>query len=143
MEIMNNRFKGIGVALVTPFDEKEDIDFDALGALVDNAIEGGVDYLVTLGTTAETPTLSHSERAAVASFVRERNARRAGLILGMGGNDTAKLCEQLREFDTTGFDAVLSVVPYYNKPSQEGLFRHYKTFASSSPLLIYYNQFFP
>lgn len=136
---MDNRFKGVGVALVTPFDENGNIDFDALGRLVDNVIEGGVDYLVTLGTTAETPTLSHAERAAVAKFVRERNAGRAGQILGMGGNDTVTLCEQLREFDTDGFDAILSVVPYYNKPSQEGLFRHYKALAgaSSLPVILY------
>jgi 4-hydroxy-tetrahydrodipicolinate synthase len=137
---MNSKFKGVGVALITPFDENGGVDFDALGRVVDSVIEGGVDYLVVLGTTAETPTLSHDERAAVTAFIREKNAGRVPLVLGKGGNDTAKLCEELRAMDTTGFDAVLSVTPYYNKPSQEGLFRHYKTVADASPLpVILYN----
>ena len=137
---MNSKFKGVGVALVTPFDSRGGIDFEALGALVDSVIEGGVDYLVVLGTTAETPTLSHAERAEVAAFVRERNAGRVPLVLGKGGNDTTKLCDELRTMDPAGFDAVLSVTPYYNKPSQEGLYRHYKAVAEASPLpVILYN----
>ena len=137
---MNSKFKGVGVALVTPFDEKGSVDFDALGRLVDSVIDGGVDYLVVLGTTAETPTLSHDERVAVAAFIRERNAGRVPLVLGKGGNDTAKLCAELRAMDAAGFDAVLSVTPYYNKPSQEGLYRHYKAVAEASPLpVILYN----
>ncbi len=137
---MKSNFTGLGVALITPFDQAGEVDYDALGRLVDNVIEGGVDYLVTLGTTAETPTLTHQERAAVARFVRERNADRVPLVIGMGGNDTAKLCEQLRKFDPEGFDAVLSVTPYYNRPSQEGLFRHFKAVAEASPLpVILYN----
>lgn len=125
---------------MTPFDEKGAVDFDALGRLVDSVIEGGVDYMVTLGTTAETPTLTHPERADVATFVRERNAGRVPLVIGMGGNNTARLCEELREFDPDGFDAVLSVTPYYNRPSQEGLFLHFKAVAEASPLpVILYN----
>jgi 4-hydroxy-tetrahydrodipicolinate synthase len=137
---MGHNFKGLGVALVTPFDENGKIDFDALARLVDSVIEGGVDYLVTLGTTAETPTLDHAERVAVAAFVRQRNAGRVRLIIGMGSNDTAKLCAELRTFDLVGFDAVLTVAPYYNKPSQEGLYRHYRAVAEASPLpVIMYN----
>ncbi len=137
---MESKFKGVGVALVTPFDGAGQIDFEALGRLVDSVIEGGVDYLVVLGTTAETPTLSQGERQAIAAFVRERNAGRVPLVIGKGGNDTAKLCEELRSFDPAGFDAVLSVTPYYNKPSQEGLYRHYRAVAEASPLpVILYN----
>ncbi len=137
---MENNFKGVGVALVTPFDTEGQVDFEALGRLVDSVVEGGVDYLVALGTTAETPTLTHAERTAVAAFIRERNAGRVPLVIGMGGNDTAKLCEELRGFDPAGFAAVLSVTPYYNKPSQEGLYRHYRAVAEASPLpVILYN----
>jgi 4-hydroxy-tetrahydrodipicolinate synthase len=137
---MEAKFKGLGVALVTPFDERGRIDFEALGRLMESVIEGGVDYIVVLGTTAETPTLSHAERAEVAAFIRDRNAGRVPLVIGAGGNDTAKLCEQLHSLDPTGFDAVLSVTPYYNKPSQEGLYRHYRAVAEASPLpVILYN----
>ncbi len=137
---MESKFKGVGVALVTPFDGAGRVDYQALGRLVDSLTEGGVDYLVALGTTAETPTLSHDERARVAEFIRERNAGRLPLVIGVGGNDTAKICDELRERDLTGFDAVLSVTPYYNKPSQEGLYRHYRAVAEASPLpVILYN----
>ncbi len=137
---MERKFKGVGVALVTPFDERGAIDFEALGRLVDSIVEGGIDYLVALGTTAETPTLTHPERAGVAAYIRERNAGRVPLVIGKGGNDTARLCAELREMDPAGFDAVLSVTPYYNKPSQEGLFRHYRAVAEASPLpVILYN----
>ncbi|MDR2890836.1 MAG: 4-hydroxy-tetrahydrodipicolinate synthase [Alistipes sp.] len=136
----NSKFKGIGVALATPFDSKGEVDFDALGRIVDHVIEGGVDFLVALGTTAETPTLSRAERAAVAKYIGERNAGRKPLVLGMGGNDTAGLCADIKAFDTAGFDAILSVAPYYNKPTQEGLFRHYRAVAEASPLpVILYN----
>jgi 4-hydroxy-tetrahydrodipicolinate synthase len=137
---MESKFTGVGVALVTPFDEAGAVDFAALDRLVDHVVEGGVDYIVALGTTAETPTLSHGERAAVAAAIRSRTAGRVPLVLGKGGNDTAKLCEELREIDPTGFDAILSVTPYYNKPSQEGLYRHYRAVAQASPLpVILYN----
>jgi 4-hydroxy-tetrahydrodipicolinate synthase len=137
---MTHKFTGLGVALVTPFDERGNIDFEALDRLVDSVVEGGVDYIVVLGTTAETHTLSQAERDAVARAIKERTAGRIPLVIGMGGNDTAKLCEQLRAFDPAGFDAVLSVTPYYNKPTQEGLFRHFKAVAEASPLpVILYN----
>ncbi len=138
---MESRFKGVGVALVTPFDGDGRVDFEALGRLVESVTAGGVDYLVVLGTTAETPTLSQDERVRVAAFIKEKNAGRLPLVIGKGGNDTAKLCEELRDpASTAGFDAVLSVTPYYNKPSQEGLFRHYRAVAEASPLpVILYN----
>ncbi|MDR2894486.1 MAG: 4-hydroxy-tetrahydrodipicolinate synthase [Alistipes sp.] len=137
---MNSKFKGAGVAMVTPFDGRGGVDFDALDTLVDSVIDGGIDYIVVLGTTAETPTLSRAERSAVADAIRRRTAGRVPLVMGMGGNDTAGLCDELRAFDPTGFDAVLSVTPYYNKPSQEGLFRHYRAVAEASPLpVILYN----
>lgn len=137
---MECNFKGVGVALVTPFAECLSIDFEALGRVVENVIGGGTDYLIVLGTTAETPTLSHPERELVAKFIVERNAGRLPLVLGMGGNDTARLCERLREFDPAGFSAVLSVTPYYNRPTQEGLFRHFEAVAAASPLpVILYN----
>lgn len=137
---MGCSFKGVGVALVTPFAEDGSVDYAALGRIVESVIDGGVDYLVALGTTAETPTLDCSEQQAVASFIVERNAGRLPVVIGIGGNDTAKLCEKLRAFDPTGFDAVLSVTPYYNKPNQEGLYRHYRAVAEASPLpVILYN----
>ena len=138
---METIFKGVGVALVTPFDGEGRIDFDGLGRVVEGVIAGGVDYLVALGTTAETPTLSQNERTQVATFIKEKNAGRLPLVIGKGGNDTAKLCEELRDpAVTAGFDAVLSVTPYYNKPSQEGLFRHFRAVAEASPLpVILYN----
>jgi 4-hydroxy-tetrahydrodipicolinate synthase len=133
-------FKGLGVALITPFDERGNVDFEALDRIVDSVIDGGVDYMVALGTTAETPTLSAGERDAVARAIRQRTAGRVPLVIGMGGNDTAKLTAELREMDPTGFDAILSATPYYNKPSQEGLFRHYRAVAEASPLpVILYN----
>lgn len=137
---MEHNFKGVGVALVTPFAEDGNVDFDALGRLVDGVVEGGVDYIVALGTTAETPTLSCGEQDEIAKYILRCNAGRVPVVIGMGGNNTAKLCEQLHEFDPTGFSAVLSVTPYYNKPTQEGLFRHYRAIAGASPLpVILYN----
>jgi 4-hydroxy-tetrahydrodipicolinate synthase len=137
---MGTNIKGVGVALATPFTEGGEVDFAALGELVDSVVEGGVDFLVALGTTAETPTLTLDERRAVARFIVERNRGRVPVVIGMGGNDTAALCEQLREFDPTGFSAILSVTPYYNKPSQEGMYRHFKAVAEASPLpVILYN----
>lgn len=133
--------------MVTPFGADGKVDFGALGTIVDRVVEGGVDYVVVLGTTGETPTLDHAERAMVRGFVRDRvletgckAGRRVGVVLGMGGNDTAKLCGELRELDPEGFDAVLTVAPYYNKPSQEGLFQHYRAVGEASPLpVILYN----
>ena len=133
-------FHGLGVALITPFTEKGAIDFSAVARIVDNLIEGGVDYILVLGTTGETPTLSTDERKALIRFVRDRVAGRVELMVGIGGNCTHDVVTTLREWDLEGYQAVLSVNPYYNKPNQEGLYRHFKAVAEASPLpVVLYN----
>lgn len=129
-------FKGVGVALVTPFTENGAIDFAAVAKIVDNLVEGGVDYILVLGTTGETPTLTSDERKALIRFVRERVAGRTHLMVGVGGNCTRDVVATLRSWDLSGYDAVLSVNPYYNKPNQEGLYQHFKAIAEASPLPI-------
>lgn len=137
---MNNAFKGTGVALITPFTRSAKIDYDSLGHIIDHIIEGGVDYIVALGTTSEAPTMDEKEKRQVAAFILEYTAGRVPLVLGMGGNNTKKLCDELKEMDCTGYDAILSVCPYYNKPSQEGLFQHFSMVAKASKLpIILYN----
>jgi len=132
--------KGMGVAMVTPFKDDKTIDYDSLERLIDHLVSGGADYLVVLGTTAETPALSPSEKESIKNFIREKNAGRISLILGCGGNNTEALCRELREDNFEGYDAILSVVPYYNKPSQEGIYRHYEAVAKASPLpVVLYN----
>lgn len=132
--------KGMGVALVTPFKEDKTIDFDALDRLLDSLVEAKVDYIVVLGTTGETPALFADERQQIKDRVRQRVAGRIPLVLGVGGNNTMALVEELRNGDFQGFKAVLSVVPFYNKPSQEGIYQHYKAIAQASPLpVILYN----
>jgi len=138
--MIQDKFKGTGAAMITPFDEKGDIDYDALGRTIDYVIEGGIDYIVALGTTAETPTLYIPERVAIADYVKRRIAGRVPLVIGAGGNSTSEVLDQLHEIDFEGADAILSVTPYYNKPSQEGLYRHFKCVAEASPLpVILYN----
>ena len=132
--------KGMGVALITPFKQDKSIDYDALARLLEYQIKSGVDYLVVLCTTAETATLTPAERQAVKEFVVERVAQRVPLVIGIGGNNTMALVEELKTTDLSPFSAVLSVVPYYNKPSQEGIYQHYKAIAEASPLpVILYN----
>ena len=132
--------KGVGVALVTPFTENGAVDYSALTHLVEHVIAGGVDYLVVLGTTAETPTLSLEERKAVIRCVKEVNGGRLPIVLGAGGNCTADVVSYLRTGDFDGIDAVLSVTPYYNKPSQEGIYQHYKDIAEAAPCsVVLYN----
>lgn len=132
--------KGVGVALVTPFTENGAVDYSALTHLVEHVIAGGVDYLVVLGTTAETPTLSLEERKAVIRCVKEVNGGRLPIVLGAGGNCTADVVSYLRTDDFDGIDAVLSVTPYYNKPSQEGIYQHYKAIAEAAPCsVVLYN----
>lgn len=132
--------KGMGVALATPFTPDYSIDFNALEALVERQIAGGAAYLAVLATTSEAATLTASERARVARFVAERVAGRVPLILGMSNNCTAQLVAHLAEVDLTGYSGVLSVVPFYNKPSQEGIYRHFKALAEASPLpVVLYN----
>jgi len=131
---------GAGVALVTPFYSNGTIDFEGLEKLIDHQINGGMDYLVSLGTTGEVATLSEIERKAVWAFTAEKVAGQVPLVAGIGGNNTTEVVHQLRSFDTSGYSAVLSVSPYYNKPTQEGIFQHYKAVAAASPLpVIVYN----
>lgn len=135
-----NIFKGVGVALVTPFLENGDIDFEALRSLVDSVIAGGVDFLCVLGTTAETPCLSAAERLLVMETVAETAAARVPLLLGCGGNNTREVVNFLQTADLSSYQGVLIVTPYYNRPSQEGLFCHFESIASVSPLpVVLYN----
>ena len=137
--MMQNKIKGVGVALITPFKNYA-VDYDALARMVDYVIEGGVDYIVALGSTAETATLSLKERQEVLDFIVERTAERVPVVVGMGSNNTAELVEQLRTFDLSQCVAILCVTPYYNKPSQEGIYRHFMAVAEASPIpVIVYN----
>lgn len=131
-----DRFKGLGVALITPFMENGAVDFAAVARIVDNLVAGGVDYILVLGTTGETPTLTTDERKALIRFVKERVAGRLPLMVGVGGNCTHDVIKTLRSWDLSGYEAILSVNPYYNKPSQEGLYQHFKAIAEASPLPI-------
>lgn len=132
--------RGMGVALITPFKKDKSIDYDALAKLLDYQIKSGADYLVVLGTTAETPALSAREKADLKRFIADRVAGRVPLVIGCGGNNTAAVVEEVKTLDTNDFGAVLSVVPYYNKPSQEGIYQHYSAIAKASPLpIILYN----
>ena len=136
----SEKFKGVGAAMVTPFTADGRVDYEALARMIDYVIEGGVDYIVALGTTAETPTLYIQERAVIAMFIANHIAKRVPLVMGVGGNSTSEVLDQLREFDLRGADAILSVTPYYNKPSQEGLYQHFKVVSEHSPLpIILYN----
>lgn len=138
--MLKEKLSGVGVAMVTPFTESGQVDYKALGDMVDYVIEGGVDYIVALGTTAETPMLYNPERAVIAMYTAHKINGRVPLVMGCGGNSTSEVLDQLREFDLRGADAILSVTPYYNKPSQEGLYQHFKTVAEHSPLpVILYN----
>ncbi len=131
---------GTGVALITPFKEDLSVDVVALQHIVEHAVNGGVDYLVVLGTTAETATLKDSEKEVVIKTVVETNAGRLPLVLGLGGNNTALVVEELRTRDLSDFVAILSVSPYYNRPTQEGIYQHFKAISSVSPVpIILYN----
>lgn len=133
-------FSGVGVAIVTPFDKNEAVDFAALARIVERIIAGGADYIVALGTTSESPTLTADERRAVAKFIKERTAGRVPLMIGIGGNCTREVVATLKSGIADGYDAVLSVCPYYNKPNQEGLYCHFKALAEVSPLpIVLYN----
>lgn len=130
---------GMGVALITPFRHDKTIDFDALARLLDYQIESGVDYLVVLGTTSEAPTLEQDERTRIKQFVASHTAGRVPLVLGCGGNCTAAVIRELQSTDLAPFSAILSVVPYYNKPSQQGIYCHYAEIAKASllPVILY------
>lgn len=133
-------FIGTGVALVTPFKKDFSVDVDALTKIVNHVVDGGVEYLVVLGTTAETATLSNEEKELVIATIVNANAERLPLVLGVGGNNTLKVVEELKTRDFSNFSAILSVSPYYNKPTQEGIYQHFKAVAEASPIpVIVYN----
>jgi 4-hydroxy-tetrahydrodipicolinate synthase len=133
-------FAGTGIALITPFKEDRSVDFQALEKLVNYAIEGGVEYLVCLGTTAETPTLTKEEKSEIVSTIKSANAGRLPMVLGIGGNNTAELMKEFQSTDLSDFAAVLSASPAYNKPSQEGIYQHYKSLAENTDAnIILYN----
>jgi len=134
------KFIGTGVALVTPFKNDFSVDVEALTRIVNYVIDGGVEYLVVLGTTAESATLSTEEKELVIATIVKANAGRLPLVLGVGGNNTAKVIEELKIRNFSNFDAILSVSPYYNKPTQEGIYQHFKAVAEASPIpVILYN----
>ena len=131
---------GTGVALVTPFNNEHQIDFDGLKKLINHVIDGGVEYLVLMGTTAESATLTKEEKEKVVNFIIEENNGRVPLVLGIGGNNTRAVVERIKSTDLSKFEAILSVSPYYNKPSQEGIYQHFAAIADVCPVdIIMYN----
>lgn len=135
-----NKFQGTGVALVTPFNTDGSVDYNGLKNLINHLVEGGIDYLVSLGTTGETATMTKEEKKKVWAYTAEVNDNRLPLVAGIGGNNTLAVAEEMKSFDTNGYSAILSVSPYYNKPTQEGIYQHYKYLAEISPLdLMLYN----
>ncbi|HVW15443.1 MAG TPA: 4-hydroxy-tetrahydrodipicolinate synthase [Mucilaginibacter sp.] len=135
-----NRFYGTGVAMVTPFLSDGQVDYPGLSSLINYLTEGGVEYLVSLGTTGESATLNKDEKKKVFAHTAEVNNGRLPLVAGIAGNNTAEVVENIKHFDTTGYSAILSASPYYNKPTQEGIYQHYKAIAEASPLpVILYN----
>jgi 4-hydroxy-tetrahydrodipicolinate synthase len=136
---LRDRLRGTGVALVTPFRKNQEIDYDALGRVIDFVIKDGVEYVVTLGTTGETPTLRKEEKIDLINYTCEKVNSRVPVVVGIGGNNTKEVADDLQKFPLGKAVAVLSASPYYNKPSQEGLFQHYKVMAaaSSKPIILY------
>ncbi|GAB3936026.1 4-hydroxy-tetrahydrodipicolinate synthase [Mucilaginibacter myungsuensis] len=135
-----NRFYGTGVAMVTPFLADGQVDYPGLKNLIDHLIDGGVEYLISLGTTGESATLSKEEKHKVLEFTAKTVNKRVALVAGIAGNNTMEVVEQFRTFDVEGYDAILSASPHYNKPTQEGIYQHYKALAEVSPLpIILYN----
>jgi 4-hydroxy-tetrahydrodipicolinate synthase len=136
----NKKFLGTGVAIVTPFRNDGSVDFKSLGKLLEHIIKGGVNYVVALGTTGESVTLSKDEKKAVVNFVVDTVSGRIPVVVGMGSNNTQEILDIINHNDFTGIDAILSVAPYYNKPSQQGFYLHFKSIASVSPVpIILYN----
>ena len=135
-----SKFKGTGVAVITPFHSDLSVDFESLTRIINHLIQNGIEYLVALGSTAEAATLTDAEKTQIAAHFVSVNNGRVPLVIGIGGNHTQALIEELQSRDLTGFDAVLSVSPAYNKPSQEGLYQHFKALAAASPIpIILYN----
>lgn len=131
--------KGTGVALITPFNKDYSIDFESLANVIEHCISGGLEYLVALGTTGESPTLTKDEKKQVYKFISEQTRGRVPLVAGIGGNDTREVCDAITGFDFKGYDAILSVSPFYNKPNQEGIYLHYMELAkvAPKPIIIY------
>lgn len=135
-----NKFHGTGVAMVTPFNTDGSVDYEGLKKLINFQIDGGVEYLVSLGTTGESSTLSKDEKKSVWKFTKDTVGGRIPLVAGIGGNCTTDVIDSIKDFDHSGYDAILSVSPYYNRPTQEGIYQHYKAIAEASPLpIILYN----
>ena len=136
----HNIFKGLGIALITPFTSDGSVDYDALKRIIDNQLDNGADFLCILATTGETPCLTKDEKSAIKTLVVNRVKGRVPILMGCGGNNTRAVVEEIRETDWLGVSGILSVCPYYNKPSQEGLYRHFKAIAEASPLpVVLYN----
>jgi 4-hydroxy-tetrahydrodipicolinate synthase len=137
--MIQSKLRGMGVAFITPFKEDESVDYEAIIRLVDYQLQNGTDFLVILATTAETPTLSSEEKIKIQKLIIERINGQIPIVLGVGGNNTRAVVETLKNEDFTGIDAILSVVPYYNKPSQEGIYQHFKAIsnATSLPVILY------
>ncbi|TLV01237.1 4-hydroxy-tetrahydrodipicolinate synthase [Dyadobacter luticola] len=134
------RFKGVGAALITPFDEQNEIDYPGLKRLIDLVTEGGSDYLVVQGTTGESPTVTSQEKLDILAFTIKNNSKSLPIVYGIGGNDTRAVLDCIKKTDLTGVDAILSVCPYYNKPTQEGIFAHFTAIADASPIpVLLYN----
>ena len=136
---MNNKFKGLGIALVTPFDKNGEVDYVALRRLLDYQLSNGVDFLCILATTAETPCLTKDEKQKIKDIIVEKVNGSIPVLMGCGGNNTAAVVEEINTADFTGIDGILSVCPYYNKPSQEGIYQHFKAIAQSTsmPVVLY------
>ncbi len=134
-----NQFRGTGVALVTPFNNDGSVDYPALERLVDHVIDNGVNYLVALGTTSEAPTMNAAEKKQVLATIVAKCNKRVPVVCGIGGNNTAEVVAQLSEYDLSNVDGILTVVPYYNKPTQEGLYQHFKAIANATtkPIILY------
>ena len=138
--MMHNIFKGLGIALITPFNEDGSVDYASLRNLLDYQLKNGADFLCILATTGETPTLTADEKLEIKNLVVDKVAGRIPILMGCGGNNTAAVVEELKTGDFRGIDGVLSVCPYYNKPSQEGLYQHFKAIATATKLpVVLYN----
>ncbi|MEO6282244.1 MAG: 4-hydroxy-tetrahydrodipicolinate synthase [Dyadobacter sp.] len=137
---LDQRFKGVGAALITPFDEQNEIDYQGLKKLIDLVTEGGTDYLVVQGTTGESPTVNSKEKREILAFTIKNNYKSLPIVYGIGSNDTQSVLDCIKETDFNGIDAILSVCPYYNKPTQEGIIAHFTAIADASPVpVILYN----
>ncbi|HWV30545.1 MAG TPA: 4-hydroxy-tetrahydrodipicolinate synthase [Dyadobacter sp.] len=137
---LDQRFKGVGAALITPFDEQNEIDYPGLKRLIDLVTEGGTDYLVVQGTTGESPTVTSKEKRDILAFTIKNNYKKLPIVYGIGSNNTQEVLNTIKETDFAGVDAILSVCPYYNKPTQEGIIAHFTAIADASPVpVILYN----